>query len=130
MVNAAREPLHGTIEVDDTWIGGPQPGLRGSRQLKGRRAALVLVAVEKRGRGTGRVRMGVIRDFKAATVTGLLTLSPRPETSRHQATIPTRHRDWSGLRAGHAWLCAIPPSSSPCPDAHRIANTLGGALPV
>ena len=49
MVNAAREPLHGTIEVDDTWIGGPQPGLRGSRQLKGRPAALVLVAVEKRG---------------------------------------------------------------------------------
>ena len=45
MVNAAREPLHGEIEVDDTWIGGPQPGLRGSRQLKGRRAALVLVAV-------------------------------------------------------------------------------------
>ena len=72
MVNAAREPLHGTIEVDDTWIGGPQPGLRGSRQLKGRRAALVLVAVEKRGRGTGRVRMGVIRDFKATTVTGFL----------------------------------------------------------
>ena len=72
MVNAAREPLHGTIEVDDTWIGGPQPGLRGSRQLKGRPAALVLVAVEKRGRGTGRVRMGVIRDFKATTVTGFL----------------------------------------------------------
>ena len=59
MVNAAREPLHGAIEVDDTWIGGPQPGLRGSRQLKGRRAALVLAAVEQRGRGSGRVRMGV-----------------------------------------------------------------------
>ena len=58
MVNAAREPLHGEIAVDDTWIGGPQPGLRGSRQLKGRRAALVLVAVERRGRGSGRVRMG------------------------------------------------------------------------
>ena len=73
MVNVAREPLHGTIEVDETWIGGPQPGLRGSRQLKGRRAALVLVAVERRGRGSGRVRMGVIPDFKAATIRGLLT---------------------------------------------------------
>ena len=78
MVNAAREPLHGTIEVDDTWIGGPQPGLRGSRPLKGRRAALVLVAVEKRGRATGRVRMGVIPDFKATTVTGLLTQPVAP----------------------------------------------------
>ena len=49
MVNAAREPLHGEVELDDTWVGGPQPGLRGSRQLKGRKAALVAVAVEKRG---------------------------------------------------------------------------------
>jgi hypothetical protein len=47
MVNAAREPLHRDLEIDDTWIGGPQAGLRGSRQLKGRRAALILVAVEK-----------------------------------------------------------------------------------
>jgi hypothetical protein len=46
MVNAAREPLRGEVEVDDTWIGGEQAGLRGSRQLKDRRAALVLVAVE------------------------------------------------------------------------------------
>ena len=60
MVNAAREPLHGEVEVDDTWIGGPQAGLRGSRQLKGRRAALVMVAVEKRGKRSGRVRMSVI----------------------------------------------------------------------
>lgn len=68
MVNAAREPLYGDVEMDDTWIGGPQPGLRGSRQLKGRKAALVLVAVEKRGDGTGRVRMAALADFKEATV--------------------------------------------------------------
>ena len=42
MVNAAREPLHGEVEVDDTWIGGPQPGITGSRQLKGRHAVPVL----------------------------------------------------------------------------------------
>ena len=52
MVNVAREPLHGEVEIDDTWGGGPQPGLRGSRQLKGRKAAIVLVAAEKRGRGS------------------------------------------------------------------------------
>jgi transposase-like protein len=73
MVNAAGEPLHGEVEVDDTWIGGPQAGLRGSRQLKGRRAALVLVAVEKRGKGSGRVRMAVIPDFRKATITPFLT---------------------------------------------------------
>ena len=55
MVNAPREPLDGDVEIDDTWIGGPQPGLRWSRQLKGRKAAIVLVAVEKRGERSGRV---------------------------------------------------------------------------
>jgi len=69
MVNGAREPLQGDVEVDDTSVGGPQAGLRGSRQLKGRKAALVIVAVEKRGRATGSARMAVIPDFKAATLT-------------------------------------------------------------
>jgi transposase-like protein len=68
MVNVAREPLRGEVEVDDTWVGGPQAGLRGSRQLKGRKAALVLVAVEKRGRATGRARMAVIPNSKKETL--------------------------------------------------------------
>jgi transposase-like protein len=73
MVNTTREPLRGEVEVDETWIGSEQAGLRGSRQLKHRRAALVLVAVEKRGQASGRVRMSVIPDFKAATIMSFLT---------------------------------------------------------
>ncbi len=77
MVNVAREPLHGEVAIDDTWVGGPQPGLRGSRQLKGRKAAIVLVAVERRGRGSGRVRMAVAQDFKQTTMSDFVT---RPVT--------------------------------------------------
>src|SRR5947207_7805532 len=73
MVSTTREPLSGEVEVDDTWVGGEQAGLRGSRQLKNRRAALVLVAVEKRGKASGRARMSVIPDFKAATIISFLT---------------------------------------------------------
>src|ERR1700684_3747842 len=40
------------------WVRGPQAGLRGSRQLRGRNATLVILAVEKRGRASGRTRMG------------------------------------------------------------------------
>jgi len=32
-VNAAREPLRGEVEVDETWIGGEQAGLRGSQNV-------------------------------------------------------------------------------------------------
>ncbi len=78
MVNVGREPLHGEVEVDDTWVGGPQAGLRGSRQLRGRRAALVVVAVEKRGATSGRIRMAVIPDFKATTLRAFLTQQGRP----------------------------------------------------
>ena len=78
MVKAVREPLHGEVEVDETWVGGEQAGLRGSRQLKGRRAALVLVAVEKRGRASGRVRMNVIPDFKSRTIIPFLQQSVAP----------------------------------------------------
>jgi transposase-like protein len=73
-----REPLHGEVEVDDTWVGGEQAGLRGSRQLKNRRAALVLVAVERRGQASGRARMNVISNFKASTIISVLTRNVAP----------------------------------------------------
>ena len=75
---SSRKPLHGEVEVDDTWIGGPQAGLRGSRQLKGRRAALVMVAVEKRRKRSGRVRMSVIPDFKKVTIDRFLAQNVVP----------------------------------------------------
>lgn len=78
MINLAREPLRGDVEVDETWVGGTQAGLRGSRQLKGRKAALVLVAVEKRGRSTGRARMAVIPDFRRGTLLGFLRQNVAP----------------------------------------------------
>ena len=40
--------------------------------MKGRRAALVLAAVEKRGTKSGRVRLAVIPDFKATTLTAFI----------------------------------------------------------
>ena len=69
MVAPERTKLKGTIEMDETWVGGTQSGLRGSRQLRGRKAALVIVAVERTGRGSGRVRMEVIPDFTQKTMT-------------------------------------------------------------
>jgi transposase-like protein len=68
MVSASRQTLSGEIEMDETWVGGPQPGVRGSRQLRGRNAALVIVAIERRGKGSGRVRMEVIADFRGKTM--------------------------------------------------------------
>jgi hypothetical protein len=79
MINLQREPLRGDVEVDDTWVGGTQAGLRGSRQLRGRKAALVLVAVEKRGQTTtGRAPMAVTPDFRRETLLGFLKDNVEP----------------------------------------------------
>lgn len=83
MVNAAREPLHGAIEIDDTWVGGPQAGLRGSRQLKGRKAAIVVTAVENRGGVTGRIRMAVIPNFKQTTMIAFVKQHVSPQSTVH-----------------------------------------------
>jgi transposase-like protein len=81
MVNVARDPLHGEVAIDDTWVGGPQPGLRGSRQLKGRKAAIVLVAAEQRGRGTGRLRMSVASNCRQTTMRDFVTRHVTPGTT-------------------------------------------------
>jgi hypothetical protein len=81
MINLKREPLRGEVEVDDTWVGGTQAGLRGIRQLKGRKAVLVRAAVEKRGRNlTGRARMAVIPDFRGETLLAFLKDNVAPGT--------------------------------------------------
>ena len=83
MVNAAREPLRGEVEIDDTWVGGPQAGLRGSRQLKGRKAAIVVVAVENRDGVSGRIRMAVIPNFKQTTMIEFVKQHVRPGSTVH-----------------------------------------------
>ena len=58
MVNPAREKLRGTVEVDETYIGGPEPGKRG-RGAQGK--ALVVGAVEVRETSRGSTRPGRLR---------------------------------------------------------------------
>ena len=83
MVNASREPLYGEVEIDDTWVGGPQAGLRGSRQLNGRTAASVVTAVENRSGVSGRIRMAVIPTFTQATMIEFVKPHVRPGSTIH-----------------------------------------------
>ena len=122
MVNAAREPLHGEVEVDDTWIGGPQPGIKGSRQLKDRLAVPVLVAVERRGeRGSGRIRMVVLPNFTATTMAGVL--------KRHVALGSTVYTDGLGGFAGlqAAGFTHIPLKQ---PDRTALRKGAGSVVPL
>jgi hypothetical protein len=67
LVRLGRDRLTGTVEVDETYIGGEEPGLRSGR-AKGKKS-LVGVAVEVRQpRGYGRCRMEILADASAASL--------------------------------------------------------------
>jgi transposase-like protein len=113
MVDLAREPLRGEVEVDDAWIGGTQAGLRGSRQLRGRKAALIVVAVEKRGRATGRARMAVIPDFRGGTLIAFLRQNVAPGSLVYTDGL----KSFTGLE--EAGFRHVPRSQPSRADLHR-----------
>src|SRR3989442_13267671 len=65
MVRPGRDLLDGEVEVDETFVGGIEEG--GGRRDVGKKA-LVGVAAEVRGRGTGRIRLGRVLDSAAASI--------------------------------------------------------------
>jgi len=65
MVRPGRECLSGTVEVDETFMGGPRTGKRG-RGAAGK--TLVLIAVEDRGPHLGRIRLRRVVDATAPSL--------------------------------------------------------------
>ena len=65
MVRPGRNRLVGRVEVDETYVGGVEEGVRG-REMVGK--ALVAVAAEEDGRGMGRIRLRRIVDASAASL--------------------------------------------------------------
>lgn len=59
MVRPGRDQLSGRVEVDETYLGGEEEGLRG-REVKNK--FIVAVAVEEDGAGMGRVRLRRVED--------------------------------------------------------------------
>ena len=59
MVRPGRDRLCGRVEVDETYVGGTEEGVRGRQAEK---KAIVVIAAEERGRNIGRIRMKRIPD--------------------------------------------------------------------
>jgi len=90
MVNPERTPLTGPVEVDECFVGGLEHGLRGGRQ-RGTKA-LVVVAVEVRGAGSGRLRMQVISDASADTLCRFVQDAVAPGANVHTDGWPSYRR--------------------------------------
>lgn len=65
MVRPGRDRLSGVIEVDETFVGGEEEGVRG-RQTESK--ALVIIAAQVDGTGIGRIRMRCIPDATSGSL--------------------------------------------------------------
>jgi transposase-like protein len=123
MVAPEREPLKREVEADEFFLGGLEEGLRGGRQ-RGKKT-LVGVAVEVRGRGSGRLRLQVLDDASGDSLGAFVQA-----TTAHGAIV---HTDgWSG----YAGLPVLGYEHRPCsqraapvgeqllPRAHRAVSNL------
>ncbi len=72
MVRAGRDRLSGTVEVDETYIGGERPGPTGRGALG---KVIVAGAVDIRGKYANRVRLRVIPNVTGDTLMGFIRAS-------------------------------------------------------
>ena len=67
MVRPGRDRLTGCVEVDETYVGGVEEGVRGRlTETK----AVVVIAAQEDGPGIGRIRLRRIPDVSAASLHG------------------------------------------------------------
>lgn len=80
MVRPGRDRLSGTVEVDESYWGGPEEDVRG-RQTEAK--AIVVVAAEENGKGIGRIRMGIVSDVSGESLIGFIKEVVEPGTLVH-----------------------------------------------
>jgi len=124
MVAPEREPLTGEVEVDEGYLGGRDTDLRGGRQRQGK--PLVGVAVEVRGEGSGRLRLQLLSDASAASLT--------PFVAANVVAGATVHTDgwqgYAGLRVAgfdhqpRKQRARFPDREWVLPRAHRALSNL------
>jgi transposase-like protein len=81
MVAPERTQLRGEVEVDEGFVGGVDPRRRAGRARVGKR--LVVVAVEVRGRGSGRLRLAALPDASKRTLGPWIAANVEPGAIVH-----------------------------------------------
>lgn len=73
---------YGEIDVDATYVGGPEEGKRGRTSEK---KSLVVVATEKHGRAISRIRLKRVKDVSAERLMDFTRETVEPGTTMHTA---------------------------------------------
>lgn len=122
MVRPGRDRLAGIVEVDETYVGGEEKGVRG-RETETK--AIVAIALEIHDpKGFGRVRLQQIPDVSSTSLTSFVCSTVQPEAV-------VRTDGWSGYNdlSSHGYqhqrvvLSATgDPAHVAMPGVHRVAS--------
>ncbi len=124
MVVPGRDLLTGDVEVDETYVGGEEPGLRGGR-ARGKKV-LVVIAVECRGEGAGRIRLGPVPNASAASLRTFIEASVAPGS----VLCTDAWKGYAGIdKAGYGHKpvsirASTANASQLLPRVHRVASLL------
>ena len=123
MVRPGRDKLNGEVEVDETYVGGKEANVVGRKTI---RKSIVAIAVEIRGRGSGRVRMSRVNDVSAASLVPFVQAAVSPSAVVHTD-------GWSAYQgiAKHGYdhrpksiSASGDPAHTVMPRVHRVAALL------
>jgi len=123
MVRPGRDRLTGAVEVDETFVGGVEPG--GGRRHLGKKA-LVAVAAEVRGPAIGRIRLRRVSDSSAdsllrfveeAVTPGTVVITDGLQSYRGLPEVGYRHDRRVLLGSGESAEAVLP-------RVHRVASLL------
>lgn len=93
MVRPGRNRWFGTVEIDETYIGGTRPGKRGRGAAN---KSLVVIAVEDKNNHLGRIRLRRVPDASATSLIPVVQESVEPGST-------VRTDDWNGYRGLATW---------------------------
>ena len=123
MVRPGRDRLTGRVEVNETYLGGLEEGVRG-RQTE--RKSLIVIAAQEDGPGIGRIRMKRIPDASADSLMEFVKEAIEPGSTVHSDGWIGYDR-LEGIGYGHdiTFLKGKKESASELmPRVHRIASLL------
>jgi transposase-like protein len=121
MIRPGRDQLRGVVEVDETYIGGHEPGLIGRNPRSAK--VLVVIAVECAGKKLGRVRFRCVPDASADVLLPFVKANVEPGS----AVITDGWQGYAGLEAaGYVRQKKISPTKKAAaqtlPHVHLIAS--------
>jgi transposase-like protein len=121
LVRPGRDRLSGVVEVDETFLGGEEPGLRGGR-AKGKKT-LVGIAVERvQPRGLGRCRMAVLPDASTASLRAFLADHVEDGTTVITDGWQAYRKATAGRYVHHRHIAPGRQATVLLPGVHRVAS--------